>query len=81
MTPEKEAYLNHLMGSRCCHAPIHRYCELGLQLKLSSDARFIADLKDIHERRRWMQSLVARMPEHKAELEALVRRKFEERKA
>ena len=77
-TPEHTAYLMHIMGCRGCYAPVSNYCEEGARLRLEYDARFIAGLDGLEERRRFLGYMKANMPDRIAELERLVKQKYTE---
>lgn len=80
-TAEHSTYVNHLMGCRKCFAPSANHCEEGWGLKLHADARFVAGLADIADRRRWMARLRIEIPERMTALEELVREKYAESRA
>lgn len=78
MTPEKSAFLNHLMGCQGC-APSHGgYCALGWGAKLASDAIYVAGLASLPERRHAMELFKSAMPaERFAALQTKARDYFE----
>lgn len=77
---EHEAYINHLMSCGCCYAPNHQYCGIGRNLKLQVDARFVADLGTLEERRHWMKTLRREYGDRAPILEMAVQDLFAERK-
>lgn len=76
---EHGAYLNHVLSCSSCYAPSARFCGDGQELRLAADAVFIAGLKDLGERRRWMASEEAKNPNLMPRLKELVAQKYKER--
>lgn len=46
-----EEYLNHLMRCRGCHAPVQRFCCVGLALRIEYDALYLLSIEDNRQRR------------------------------
>lgn len=80
-TPEHAELVNHIMRCDSCYAPNSNYCGIGRALKMENDARFICDLADLADRRRWMITLRREYGDRAALIEQAVKDKFAELKA
>lgn len=79
-TTEHREYINHLMSCRVCFAPTRNHCSEGLALRMENDARFIAGLTDLAERRRWMEVAREQYGDRTPLVEVRVREIFEARR-
>lgn len=66
------AYTNHIMACRQCHAPVARYCTAGAPLMLEADARYLAAINDLSERKRRLRIEYTKNPEYGLKLKARV---------
>lgn len=76
-----DAFINHLMLCKKCFGPSKRYCELGKECKIQSDAEYVFSLPKLEQRRREMQILKEAHPDLYGRTEEKVKELFEERKA
>jgi hypothetical protein len=75
-----EAFIDHLMRCKQCFGPAKRYCEIGQECKIQSDAEYVLSLPKVEHRRREMEILKTAHPNLYARTEAKVKALFEERR-
>lgn len=73
-----DRFLRHIIVCNQCWARADTYCDVGLDLKLRYDADFIASLKTVAERRRWIEVARQQRPDRIDKLERLIRERFME---